>query len=84
MFGSRERSLTCQCIISYYILTNIKKGDETKISTQQYIKLNTGAKEIQQLNVCLLIAHNASDFYGRPFAKTILVYSVFLVPVKCI
>ena len=26
------------------------KGDIAKIKTQQYIKLNTGAKEIQQLN----------------------------------
>ena len=27
-----------------------KKGDETKIRAQQYIQLNTGAKEIQLLN----------------------------------
>ena len=27
-----------------------KKGDKTKIMTQQCIQLNTGAKEIQQLN----------------------------------
>ena len=26
------------------------KGDKAKIRTQQYIKLNTGAKDIQQLN----------------------------------
>ena len=26
------------------------KGDKAKIKTQQYIKLNTGAKEIQQLS----------------------------------
>ena len=26
------------------------KGDKAKIMTQQYIKLNTGAKEIQQVN----------------------------------
>ena len=26
------------------------KGDKAKIRTQQYIKLNTGAKEIQQVN----------------------------------
>ena len=28
----------------------ILKGDKAKIRTQQYIKLNTGAKEIQQVN----------------------------------
>ena len=26
------------------------KGDKAKIRTQQYIKLNTGAKEIQKVN----------------------------------
>ena len=26
------------------------KGDKSRIRTQQYIQLNTGAKEIQQLN----------------------------------
>ena len=26
-----------------------RKGDKTKIRTQQYIQLNTGAKEIKQL-----------------------------------
>ena len=40
MFGSHETSLT------YRVHTNQdKKGDKTKIRTQQYIQLNTRAKE---------------------------------------
>ena len=37
----------------YHLLVHINqdiKGDKTKIRTQQYIQLNTEAKEIQQLN----------------------------------
>ena len=34
-----------------HIDQDIKKGDKAKIRTQQYIKLNTGAKEIQQVNL---------------------------------
>ena len=40
-------------ISMHHLLEHInpdKKGDKAKIRTQQYIKLNTGAKEIQQVN----------------------------------
>ena len=54
MFGSHERSLTYRCIISMFIHIKIKKRDETEIRIRQYIQLNTGAKQIQQLTaVCL-------------------------------
>ena len=45
MFGG---SLTY--IIFKYIQLKILKRDQTNIRTQQYIHLNTGAKEFQQLN----------------------------------
>ena len=51
MFGSHERSLLYRCINMYvyrYLIYHL--GDETKISTQWYIQLNTGVKEIQQFN----------------------------------
>ena len=32
------------------LINHDKKGDKAKIRTQEYIKLNTGAKEIQQVN----------------------------------
>ena len=31
-------------------IIKVKQGDKAKIRTQQSIKLNTGAKEIQQVN----------------------------------
>ena len=42
-FGSHERSLIDVSS------PRIQKGVKTKITTQQYIQLNTRAKEIQQL-----------------------------------
>ena len=37
-----------------------KKGDKAKIRTQQYIKLNTGEKGIQQVNPVALTADKTS------------------------
>ena len=48
--GPHERPQTYQCIISQNTQIKIQQGDEAKIRTQQLIKLNTGAKEIQQAN----------------------------------
>ena len=45
MFGLNERPLTYPCIINQDI-----KRRKAKIRTQQYIKLNTRAKEFQQVN----------------------------------
>ena len=45
MIGSQERSLID--VSSPSETNQDKKGDETKIMTQQYIRLNTRVKEIQ-------------------------------------
>ena len=44
---------------------DIKKEDRTKIRTQQYMKLNTGAKEIQQINPVGLTTETKCNNYGH-------------------
>ena len=46
MFGLHERPIAYQCIIS-----KTYKSRQENIRTQQYINLNTGAKEIQQVKI---------------------------------
>ena len=50
MFGLHERHQAYQCIISKKHINQDIKRRLVKLRTQQYIELNNGANEIQQVN----------------------------------